>query len=136
MPQSPRHSFGEGALGKNTSRQDRIRGSEARTDDEGRRKLGPQHRVHEARGHEPAEAHDGPQHHAHALPVAGEVGLGQLHADGEALQADDDPRRLLRDVVGEPSQRADEVGALGPEGYADEEGQGGLGEVEAVPDEG
>ena len=68
--------------------------------------------------------------------MAREVGFGQLHADGEALQPDDDPGRLLGHVVGEPLPRADEVGAFGSEDYADEGGQRGFGEVEAVADEG
>ena len=86
--------------------------------------------------HEPAEGHDGPQEHADALPVAGEVALGQLDADGEALQRDDQPRRLLRDVVGEPLERADEVGAAGPKGDADERGQRRLRQVQPVADKG
>lgn len=126
MPQSPRHSFGKGAFRQDTSREHRIRRGEAGADDEGRGELGLQHGIHEASGHEPTEAHDGPQHHAHALPMAREVGFGQLHADGEALQPDDDPGRLLRDVVGEPLPRADEVGAFGSEDYADEGGQRGF----------
>ena len=68
--------------------------------------------------------------------MPGEVGFGQLHADGETLQAADEPGRLLGDGVGEPLGGADEVGALGPKGYADQSGQWGLGEVEAVADEG
>ena len=122
MSQPPRYPSRETTLGQHASRQHGIRRRETRADDEGGLEARAQNGVDESGRHEPAKRHDGPQHHTHALPVAGKVSLGQLDADGEALQRDDQPRRLLGDVVGGPLERADEVGALGPKGYADEGG--------------
>ena len=136
MSQPPRYPFRETTLGQHARRQHGVRRRQTRADDEGRLEPRAQDGVDERGRHEPAEGHDGPQHHADALPVAGEVALGQLDADGEALQGDDQPRRLLGDVVGEPLEGADEVGALGAKGDADEGGQGRFREVQAVADEG
>ena len=122
MSQPARYPSRETALGEHASRQHRVRWGQTRADDEGRLEPRAQNGVDESGRHEPAERHDGPQHHADALPVAGEVTLGQLDADGEALQRDDQPRRLLGDVVGEPLEGADEVGASGAKGDADEGG--------------
>ena len=124
VSQPPRYPSRETALGQHASRQHRVRRRQTRADDEGRLEPRAQNGVDESRRNKPAECHDGPQHHADALPVAGEVVLGQFDADGEALQRDDQSRRLLGDVVGEPLQGADEVGAFGPKGDADKGGEG------------
>lgn len=64
------------------------------------------------------------------------IRLGQLAAHGETLDPDDDARRFLRDVVlPAPRVRVQHAGAAGPEGDADEGGQGRFREVQSVADE-
>lgn len=64
------------------------------------------------------------------------VRFRQLAAHGEALDPDDDAGRFLRDVVlPAPGVRVEDAGAPGAEYDANEGGEGGFGQVEAVADE-
>ncbi len=68
--------------------------------------------------------------------MPGEIRLGQLHAHGEYLERNDDAGGLLRDgVLPVPFFRVDDIEDVGAEDDAREEGQWGLAEMQAVPDE-
>ena len=100
MPQSPGHPAGELTALQDRSRQHRIRWGQTGTDNQSSGPVGFHDGIDEASSDQPAVGHDRQQHHGHTGPMPGEVGLGQLHTDGEDLETHDDTGGFLGDGIG------------------------------------
>ena len=129
--------LGELALSDDRGGQDGIGGGDAGGDDE---TLEPVQRGHhppdEETRDEPAERHDGDEEEGDGLPVALQVELWQLDADGEALDNEDDAGELDGDEVDvAPFEGVYEVGGLGAEDDAAECRDGGFTDVHALLDD-
>lgn len=94
---------------------------------------GRDHPPDEQAGYQPAPGHDGHQEQEDGLPVALHVGFGQLDADGEALNDQDDSGTLQRDFVNiPPAQGVEKVGRMRAEDDAAQGGNGGFTNVQLL----
>ncbi|KAI4240328.1 MAG: hypothetical protein L6R42_011538, partial [Xanthoria sp. 1 TBL-2021] len=97
MPQSPRHPPRERTALQDCGRQHGIGWGQTGTDNQGSGPVGPQDSIHKARSDQPTIGHDRHNHHAHTGPMAGKIGLGQVHTHTEYLQTHDYASGFLRD---------------------------------------
>lgn len=127
---------GEPSLAQHTSRQDGIRRRQRGGNDKGMTPRDADDELDNDGTDEPAENHVGHQQHEEPAPVALHVGARQVETHGKDLDAGDDARQFLSDVILErPPVGPRDVGGEGPQGDSRQGGQGRLRQVEPVPDQ-
>ncbi|KAG7150159.1 hypothetical protein HYQ46_000915 [Verticillium longisporum] len=131
------HSLGELALANNGRGEDRVRGGDTGGDNQTVKPADGGDSPPDKEAHDkPAKCHDGKEEQDDGPPVFFHVKLGQLYADGETLDNEDDSGELEGDQVDiAPTLWIDQVCGMWSKDDATKRGNGGFSDVHALLDE-